>query len=96
MKRKFHRKLRIFKNDPFGIKEKYFKWRLERCIRKVSEIRTKALRVYLNIVNDICIPRNYEEKEILKKVIKRYDETITELEKSMKYARLYIKEESED
>lgn len=93
--KKFKRKLRLFKNDPFGIKEKYFKFRVEKAIKDGTKIRTKALRVYLNIVNDICIPRDDEEKEILRKVVKRYDETIAELEKSMKYARLYIGEESE-
>lgn len=85
----------MFKNDPFGIKEKYFGFRLEHCIRKGVQIQTKALRVYLNIVNDICIPRDDEEKEILRKVVKGFDETITELEKNMQYARLYIQEERE-
>lgn len=93
--RKFRRKLRLFKNDPFGIKEKYFGYRLNHCIRKGVGIRTRALRIYLNIVNNICIPRDEEEKEILKKVVKRFDETIAELEKNMGYARLYIQEESE-
>lgn len=94
--KKFRRKLRLFKNGPFDIKEKYFRFRLERSIRKGVQIRTRALRVYLNIVNDICIPRDDKEKEILKKVVKRFDETIAELEKNMQYARLYIQEESED
>lgn len=93
--KKVHRKLRLFKNDPFGMKEKYFGFRLKHCLRKGVEIRTRALRVYLNIVNDICIPRDDEEKEILKKVIKRFDETIVELEENLKYARMYIQEESE-
>lgn len=93
--KKARRKLRLFKNDPFGIKEKYFGFRIEHCLRKGVEIRTRALRVYLNIANDICHPRDEEEREILKKVIKRFDETIAELEENLKYARLYIEEESE-
>ena len=93
---KFRRKLRLFKNDPFSIKEKYFRFRLEHSMRKGVQIRTKALMVYLNIVNDICIPIDEEEKEILRKVVKRFDETIAELEKNMQYARLYIQEGSED
>ena len=75
--KKVHRKLRLFKNDPFGMKEKYFGFRLKHCLRKGVEIRTRALRVYL------------------KKVIKRFDETIVELEENLKYARMYIQEESE-
>lgn len=94
--KKLRRKLRLFKNDPFGIKEKYFGFRVEHCLRKSVEIRTRALRVYLNIVNDICIPRDDEEKEILRKAVKRFDETIEELEENLKYARMYIQEESED
>lgn len=93
--KKVRRKLKLFKNDPFGIKEKYFGFRLEHYLRKGVEIRIKALRVYLNIVNDICIPRDDEEKEILRKAIKRFDETISELEENLKYARMYIQEESE-
>ncbi len=96
MKRKFHRKIRLFKNDPFRIKEKYFSWKLKYHVRKGTKIRTQALRVYLNIVNDICIPTDDEEKEILKKVIKKYDEAIVELEKNIKYARLYIEKEGEE
>lgn len=92
--RKFRRKLRLFKNDQFGLKEIYFKFRLERHIKKGVKIHTKALRTYLNIANKISIPRDEKETEILRKVIKSYDETIIELEKNLEYSRLYIQEES--
>lgn len=90
--RNFRRKLRLFKNDPFGIKEKYFRWRLKVCIRKEIEIRTKGLKLFLTIATEIGIPRNEEEKEMLIKSVKRYDESIAEFEETMKYARLYIEE----
>ena len=93
--RKFRKKLRLFKNDPFGIKEKYFKWKLEQSIRKGIDIRTKALRVYLYIINDICVPRDKEEQEILKKAISEYDRVIAELEKSIKNERIFAQDESE-
>lgn len=85
----------LFKNDPFGIKGKYFFWRLNKHIRKNTEVRTKAIQVCVNIVNDIGIPRNDEAKELLRKVVKSYDDAIAELEQSVKYARMYIREDGE-
>lgn len=85
----------LFKNDLFGIKGKYFFWRLERHIRKNTAVRTKAIKVYVNIINDIGHPTNDEAKEFLRKVVKSYDDAIVELETSVKYARMYIGEESE-
>ena len=93
---KFKRKLRLFKNDPFGLKERYFKWRLKNCIRKGIEIRTNGLKLFLTVATEIGIPRSEEEKEMLRKSVKRYDESIAEFEKTMKYARLYIEEEIAD
>ena len=95
MKYKFRRKLRLLKNDPFGLKELYFKWMIRRCLEKGIDVHTKALKSYLNIVNSIGTPRTKQETELLKKVIKIYDETIMYLEENLKYARLYIKDESE-
>lgn len=83
----------LFKNDPFGIKEKYFFWRLKKHIRKNTEVRAKAIQVCVNIINDIGIPRNDESKELLRKAVKTYDDAIAELEQSVKYARVYIRED---
>lgn len=85
----------LFKNDPFGIKGKCFFWRLERHIRKNTAVRTKAIRVYVNIINDIGHPANDEAKEFLRKVVKSYDDVIEELETSVKYARMYIREDED-
>lgn len=90
--RKFRRKLRLFKNDPFGIKEKYFFYKVKKHIKKGFKIYTKSLKVYLNIVNEIGIPREEKEKEMLRKTVKSYDETISKLEENLKYARIYIEE----
>lgn len=95
IKKMIYKRRSLFKNDPFGIKRKYFMWRLERHIRKGTELKTKALRVYVNIINRIGIPQNDEATELLRKVVKSYDNTIAELEQSVKYARMYIRE-SED
>lgn len=95
IKKMIFKRKSLFKNDPFGIKGKYFFWRLERHIRKNTEVRTKSIRVYVNIINRIGIPRNGEAEELLCKVVKSYDDAIAELEQSVKYARMYIRE-SED
>lgn len=92
IKKMIYKRRSLFKNDPFGIKGKYFFWRLERHIRKGTEVRTKALRAYVNIINRIGIPQNVEATELLRKVVKSYDDTIAELEQSVKYARMYIRE----
>lgn len=93
IKRFIFKRRSLFKNDPFGIKGKYFFWRLERHIRKNTEVRTKAIKVYVNIINKIGIPENDEAKELLRKVVKSYDDAIAELETSVKYARMYIQED---
>lgn len=93
IKRFIFKRRSLFKNDPFGIKGKYFFWRLERHIRKNTEVRTKSIRVCVNIINRIGIPRNDEAKELLCKVVKSYDDAIAELEQSVKYARMYIRED---
>ena len=88
-------KLRMFKNDPFGIKWKIFGIRLKHWMKTGIKVRTKALAAYLNIVNDIGIPRDDEEKEFLKKVVGSYDETIQKLEENLRYSRMYIKDDEE-
>ena len=86
-------KLRLFKNDPFGIKEKIFRIRLEHHLKISVKVMTKALAGYLNIVNEIGIPRSDREKDLLRKVISGYDDTIQKLEDNLRYARMYISEE---
>lgn len=88
-------KMKMFKNDPFGIKYKIFRFKLKHALKASVKLRTKALAIYLNLVNDIGIPRDDEEGELLKKIVSRYDETIQELEQNLRYARSYIKEDNE-
>ena len=87
--------MKMFKNDPFGIKYKIFRFKLKYALKASVKLRTKALAIYLNLVNDIGIPRDDEEGELLKKLVSRYDETIQELEQNLRYARSYIKEDNE-
>lgn len=88
------RKIRLFKNDPFGIKYKMFDVVMHYYFKKIVKNRTKALALYLDTVNIIGIPKDDKEKEVLKDVINRYDNTIQKLEEDMKYPRMYIEEES--
>lgn len=92
IKKMIHKRRSLFKNDPLGIKRKCFVWRLERHMKKGTEVRTKALRAYVSIINRIGIPQNVEATELLRKVVKSYDDIIAELEQSVKYARMYIRE----
>lgn len=84
----------LFKNDPYGIKYKLFKWKLERHIKEGIKVHTKSLAALLNIANKIGIPRTDEDTELMRKVIKTYDDIVLQLEKNLKYARMCISEEN--
>lgn len=86
------RTIRLFKNDPFGIKYKIFNIKMDYYFKKIVKNRAKALVLYLETVNLIGIPRDDTEKEMLKDIINRYDETIQELEKYLRYSRMYVEE----
>lgn len=88
------RKIRLFKNDPFGIKYKMFDVAMNYYFKRIVKNRTKALALYLETANMIGHPADDKEKEVLKDVINRYDNTIQKLEEDMKYPRMYIEEES--
>lgn len=87
--------IRLFKNDPFGIKYKIFNIEMDYYFKKLVKNRTKALALYLETVNLIGTPRDDTEKEMLRDVINRYDETIQELEKYLRYSRMYVEEEND-
>lgn len=88
------RKLKMFKNDPFGIKYEIFCIRLNYCLKKEIGLRIQALALYLNAINTIGIPRDDEEKILLKEAVRKYDETVNELEEHLRYARMYVEDES--
>lgn len=88
------RTIRLFKNDPFGIKYKMFDVMMHYYFKRVIKNRTKALALYLETANLIGFPTSDKEKEVLKDVINRYDETIQKLEEDLRYARMYIEEEN--
>lgn len=85
------RKLRLFKNDPFGVKAWYFDWLLHRSLRRRNKLYTQCLRICLDVIHEIGIPRNDEEAACLKKAVERYEEINAELNDSLRYAKLYIK-----
>lgn len=87
------KKLRLFKNDPFGIKYKIFCMRLEWLMKKGIRVRTKSIATYLYVINTICIPEDDEQTELLKKAVNGYDKMVQEIESTLKYARMYIKED---
>ena len=89
------RKLRMFKNDPFGIKYKFFCIRLEWLMKKGIRVRTKSIATYLYVINAIGIPENEEDTEVLKKAINGYDKMVQEVEQTLRYARTYIKDGEE-
>lgn len=90
-------KMRLFKNDPFGIKFKIFDMRLRKCLKEEVVFRGKAIATYLNIVNIIGIPRDDEEKEVLRKAVEEYDKMIQEIDNTtLRYARLYLAVEEDE
>lgn len=77
-------------------KIKLSKFRLDRHMKRSIKTYTKALTTYLNIINKISVPKSDAEKELLKKVIESYYETIYTLEDSyMKYAKSYIDDDDD-
>ena len=90
------RKIRLFKNDPFGIKEIFFRLQLDKCMKERVKVRTNALKFYLNTINKIGVPRNDKEMLMLKTLLRNYDERISEFEEDLRYARMYIQEEKEN
>lgn len=86
------KKLRLFKNDPFGIKYKLFCIRTDWLMKKGIRVRTKSIATYLYVIDAICIPKNEEQTELLKKAVNRYDKMVQEIENTLRYARMYIKD----
>lgn len=86
----------LFKNDPYGIKYKLFKWKLERHIKKGIKVYTKNLAVLLDIANKIGIPRTDDDTGLIRKVIKTYDDIVIQLEENLKYARMCIDKNDEE
>lgn len=90
--KKHYRNLNILENEERRIKEKYSKLRYNFCTRKCINLKTRELRLCLYIIKDLHIPKDSEEKEMLKMAIRKIDKIISELEKTIYYAKLNIKE----
>lgn len=87
------KKLRLFKNDPFGIKYKLFCIRTDWLMKKGIRVRTKSIATYLYVINAIGIPKDDEQTELLKKAVNGYDKMVQEIENILRYARMYIEED---
>lgn len=86
------KKLRMFKNDPFGLKWKLFCIRLKWLMKKRIKVRSKSIATYLYVINAIGTPRDESQTDILKRAVDGYDKTIQEIEHSLRYARMYVKD----
>ena len=97
---KMGRKWRIFRspfrNDPFGLKWKWFSFRLDRHINDTVKFRLKAMRTMHRIANRIGVPRDEEEVALLRKVVTSYDEQVMKLEEIMSHYRDYVVEGAEE
>lgn len=87
------KKLHVFKNDPLNIKWKLYNWQISRIFRKLVKANLRVMEVAQYEINAIGIPENNEEMEELKHCLSIYDKAIQDLEKFLKYARMYVKEE---
>lgn len=88
------RKQRLFKNDILGIKEKIFRHEVDKQLKRFAHINSELIRLSVICIDNIGIPKNNEDIQALKKYVSIYDKTISDLEKHIRYARLYL--ESED
>lgn len=86
------KKVSIFKNDPYGIKSKMFNKKLDMHIREGIKVNTNILRRLLLLSHNIGHPETEKERDLLKKVIQTYDETILKLEENLTYARMWTME----
>lgn len=82
----------LFKNDSYAIKYKTFRWKLDLHIKKGIKVHTKILSKLLIIANKIGIPRTENDIELMRKIIKTYDETISKLGENLEYARKCVLE----
>ena len=84
------KKMRLFKNDRFGIKEKIFNIRIRKSLKDCADINSRIINLTVRGIDSIGIPRTDDEVERLRTYVAAYDKSITELETHVKYARLYL------
>lgn len=77
----------LFKNDRFGIKHKFFGFKLKRYIKYDTRISLKIMFLCLELVSKTKMSDDPNEIEILKKAIDTYDENVANLESYLTYAR---------
>lgn len=78
------RKRSLFKNDPFGIKQKIFMWRTTNHIKKHNHLVASQLECFLNIVSLIGIPRTEEDAIKLEKIYETYQPFTNEIKSNIK------------
>lgn len=88
------KKLHMFKNDPLNIKRKWFSWQTSRIFRKLVKANLRVMEVAQYEIYAIGIPENNEEMQELRHCLIIYDKAIQDLEKFLKYDRMYVKEEN--
>lgn len=81
--KKYNKNLKFFENGEMRIKEKYSRMRYNFCSRKCINLRTMELRLCLYIIKDLGIPKDSEEKEMLKMAIRKIEKIISQLEKTI-------------
>lgn len=84
------KKMRLFKNDRFDIKEKIFNIRIRKSLKDFADINSRIINLTVRGIDSIGIPRTDDEVERLRKYVDAYDKSIAELETHIKYARLYL------
>lgn len=62
----------------------------KRLKKKIIKVQTKRLKSLLLIIDEIGIPTTDEKIELMRKAVTMYDDTIQEMEKNLKYPRLYL------
>lgn len=85
------KRMRLFKNDRFGIKARIFKLKLSNSLKEHANISCKLVNIAIKAIDNIGIPTTDKDIERLRKYVDIYDNSIAELEKHVKYARIYLK-----
>lgn len=93
--KKFWKNKSLFKNDPLGLKRMIFRIRTDKYIVDSIKIYSKCICKYQLILHEIGIPETKEQEDIIRKILNAYDACVQELERKIKYTRLYVKDETD-
>lgn len=91
---KFWKNKSLFKNDPLGLKGMIFRIRTDKYIVDSIKLYSKCICKYQLILHEIGIPETREQEDIIRKILNSYDACVQELERKIKYTRLYVKDET--